>query len=172
MTDEQLVQRFQQGDKGAFDELVTRHLPNTYRLFLRMAGDRMEADDLCQETYIRVHRGLKSFRLESSFSTWLYRISINVANSFFRKRRLRQALFRPVDPNTYSSQGEEPQTVFPGLWMAVGRLPRKQREVVILRVFQGLPFKEVGGILEMTENSAKVNFYHAVKNLREYLKES
>lgn len=172
MTDEQLVQRFQQGETGAFDELVTRYYQHSFRFFFRMVGDRMEADDLCQETYIRVHRGLKRFRLESSFSTWLYRISVNVANTFFRKRKLRQTLFRSVNPDDLPSQGGDHETVFPALWKAVGKLPKRQREVVILRIFQGLAFKEVGGILNILENNAKVNFHYALKNLRKALDES
>ncbi|MFQ6676527.1 MAG: RNA polymerase sigma factor [Fidelibacterota bacterium] len=172
MTDEQLVQRYQEGEEGAFDELVTRHYPDSFKFFFRMVGDRMEADDLCQETFIRVHRGLKSFRLESNFSTWLYRISINVANTFFRKRKLRRSLFRWADPDSFPSQGEGKNTLIPGLWTAIGKLPKKQREVVILRVFHELAFREVGGVLNMSENSAKVNFHHAVRNLRKHLGES
>lgn len=172
MTDEQLVQRFQHGDNGAFDELVTRHYQDSYRFFFRMVGDRMEADDLCQDTYIRVHRGLKGFRLESSFSTWLYRISVNVVNSFFRKQKLRQALFRSVNSDDIPSPGEMGETDIPGLWKAIGKLSKKQRDVVTLRIFQGLAFRDVGGVLNMSENSAKVNFHHAVKNLRKHLDEA
>ena len=81
MIDRELVERFQNGEQIAFDELVKRHYAETFSLFMRMAGDEMLADDLCQETYLRVYRGLTQFRNESEFTTWLYRISINVASA-------------------------------------------------------------------------------------------
>ena len=90
MKDRELVERFQNGEKSAFDGLVKRHYAGTFSFFMRMAGDEMLADDLCQETYFRVYRGLMRFRNESEFTTWLYRISINVANSHFRKEKLRK----------------------------------------------------------------------------------
>ena len=170
MIDRELVERFQNGEQIAFDELVKRHYAETFSLFMRMAGDEMLADDLCQETYLRVYRGLTRFRNESEFTTWLYRISVNVANSHFRKEKLRKIFISDSEVELHPA-GEEPEDVWThaGLWPAIEKLPKKQRTVIILRTFQKLPYREVGEIMGITENSAKVNFHHAVNNLRKEL---
>jgi len=170
MKDRELVERFQNGEKSAFDELVKRHYAGTFSLYMRMAGDEMLADDLCQETYLRVYRGLTRFRNESAFSTWLYRISVNVANSHFRKEKFRKIFVSDAEVERHPA-GEEPDDVWThaGLWPAIKKLPKKQRTVVMLRTFQQLPFREVAKIMDITENSAKVNFHHAVSNLRKEL---
>lgn len=172
MTDRELVERYQNGEKSVFDELVKRHYAGTFSLFMRMARDEMLADDLSQETYLRVYRGLDRFRNESEFTTWLYRISVNVANSYFRKEKLRK-IFVSDEEVEHHPAGEDPEDVWThaGLWPAIEKLPKKQRMVVILRTFQQLPFRETGEIMGITENSAKVNFHHAVNNLRKELGE-
>ncbi|MEE9167684.1 MAG: RNA polymerase sigma factor [Candidatus Neomarinimicrobiota bacterium] len=167
MTDRELIQRFQEGDVRSFDELAKRHYPRTYEFFSHIVPDLMEADDLCQETYIRVYRGLKKFRGESEFTTWLYRISVNVANSHFRKRRIMEVF--SADEHVTEASSDDPQNqphVDRTLWRAIGRLPRKQKTVLLLRVFQELSFKEVAGVLAISENSAKVNYHHAINRLK------
>lgn len=167
MTDFELIKQFQAGEKGAFDELVKRHYPTTFAMFSRMLREEMSANDLCQETYIKVYKGLKKFRFKSEFTTWLYRISINVANNHFKKQKVREflSLDRGEDPITEVSS-ESDFELSPYLWKAIAKLSRKQKMVLILHVFQGLPFKEVAGVMEMTENSAKVNYHYAIKNLK------
>jgi len=84
MKDGDLVKRFQNGEEQAFDELVKKHYSTTHNLLVRLSGNSMDADDLCQETFIRVYRSLRKFKAQSQFSTWLYRIATNVANSHHR----------------------------------------------------------------------------------------
>lgn len=167
MKDRELVKQYQQGDRNAFDELVKRHYPQTYRLFHRMAGDAMLADDLCQETYIRVYRGLKRFRFRSEFTTWLYRISINVANNHFRREKIKKLFFseKEYEGSTDTDESFTEQTDH-NLWQAIQKLPRKQRMVIIFRIFQQLPFKDVADVIGISENSAKVNYHYAIKNLK------
>ena len=170
MLDRELIQQFQDGDIKSFDELVKRYYPQSYQFFFRMVYDPMEADDLCQETFIRVYKGLKKFRYESQFTTWLYRISVNVANSYFRKRQLMEIFTSERNlehisiDEPYESQGFEPS-----IWKAIQKLPRKQRMVLILRVFQQLSFKELAGVIGISENSAKVNYYHAINRMKELI---
>ncbi|MFQ6608745.1 MAG: RNA polymerase sigma factor [Fidelibacterota bacterium] len=172
MTDRELVKRFQNGEEGAFDQLVKRHYANTFSLFMRMSGDKMLSDDLCQETYLRVFRGLARFRLEAEFTTWLYRISVNVANSHFRREKLRNIFVRDTNVEHHPTrENPEFEWVHNGLWPAIEKLPKKQRMVIILRSFQQLPFREVGDIMGISENSAKVNYHYAVNNLRKQLGE-
>lgn len=170
MTDQELIQQFQTGAEHAFNELVKRHYQTTFQFFSRMLKDPMEADDLCQETYIRVFKGLKGFRMQSEFTTWLYRISANVANNYFRKRRVAELFTSGAAIQELSADpAREDRRLDERTWHAIRHLPRKQRMVLMLRIFQELPFKEVAAIMDITENSAKVNYHYAVKNLRKRL---
>ncbi|MDP6578887.1 MAG: sigma-70 family RNA polymerase sigma factor [Candidatus Marinimicrobia bacterium] len=172
MKDGDLVIRFQNGEEQAFDELVKRHYSTTHNLLVRLSGNSMDADDLCQETFIRVYRSLRKFKAQSQFSTWLYRIAVNVANSHHRKEKVRQLLSFGNDPETMAvDESTEPRELDPEMWDAIHNLPQKQKMVLTLRIFQELPFKEVASILNMSENSAKVNYHHAIQRLKERLGE-
>ena len=172
MKDIDLVKRFQNGEEQAFDELVKKHYSTTHNLLIRLSGNSMDADDLCQETFIRVYRSLRKFKAQSQFSTWLYRIAVNVANSHFRKEKVRQLLSFGNDPETMAvDEPTEPRELDPEMWDAIHNLPQKQKMVLTLRIFQELPFKVVASILNMSENSAKVNYHHAIQRLKERLGE-
>ena len=172
MKDIDLVKRFQNGEEQAFDELVKKHYSTTHNLLIRLSGNSMDADDLCQETFIRVYRSLRKFKAQSQFSTWLYRIATNVANSHHRKEKVRQLLSFGNDPETMAvDEPTEPRELDPEMWDAIHNLPQKQKMVLTLRIFQELPFKVVASILNMSENSAKVNYHHAIQRLKERLGE-
>ena len=76
-----LIDKFKNGDEKAFDEIVKLHYESIFNLLLRLVGNKLDADDLCQETFIRVYKYIKKFKGKSQFSTWLYRIAYNVANT-------------------------------------------------------------------------------------------
>ena len=172
MKDIDLVKRFQNGEEQAFDELVKKHYSTTHNLLIRLSGNSMDADDLCQETFIRVYRSLRKFKAQSQFSTWLYRIATNVANSHHRKEKVRQLLSFGNDPETMAvDEPTEPRELDPEMWDAIHNLPQKQKMVLTLRIFQELPFKVVANILNMSKNSAKVNYHHAIQRLKERLGE-
>ena len=172
MKDIDLVKRFQNGEEPAFDELVKKYYSTTHNLLIRLSGNSMDADDLCQETFIRVYRSLRKFKAQSQFSTWLYRIAVNVANSHYRKEKVRQLLSFGNDPETMAvEEPTEPRELDPEMWDAIHNLPQKQKMVLTLRIFQELPFKVVASILNMSENSAKVNYHHAIERLKERLGE-
>ncbi|MBF90043.1 MAG: hypothetical protein CMG75_10430 [Candidatus Marinimicrobia bacterium] len=167
MNDSYLIKRFQNGEKEAFDELVNKHYQETCNLFIRLSGNRMDANDLCQETFIRVYRYIKKFKFESKFSTWLYRIAINVFKSYHRKLKIRKVFsFEEQAELAIVKDEENPREIDPELWNAINTLPNKQKMIITLRIFQELPFKDVSAILNISENSAKVNYHHAIKNLR------
>ena len=172
MKDIDLVKRFQNGEEQAFDELVKKHYSTTHNLLIRLSGNSMDADDLCQETFIRVYRSLRKFKAQSQFSTWLYRIATNVANSHHRKEKVRQLLSFGNDPETMAvDEPTEPRELDPEMWDAIHNLPQKQKMVLTLRIFQELSFKVVASILDMSENSAKVNYHHAIQRLKKRLGE-
>ena len=90
MTDEQvLIRQVQDGDHEAFAELVKRHETNVFNLCLRMSGNREDAMDLSQEAFLKAWRGIRFYKAESAFSTWLYRLTSNVCIDFLRKQKRR-----------------------------------------------------------------------------------
>ena len=155
-------------DERAFNILVHENHQRIYCLFRRMVGNHAEADDLTQETFIKVYQSLPKFRQESSIQTWIYRIAINKGLNHLRRMKIRQTLgleYADTAAEHNESKGNEAGRNL--LRPAIAKLPSRQQMVVILRSFQELSFKEIANILNITENSAKVNYSHALKNLRQ-----
>lgn len=170
-----LVERFRQGQRRAFDELVQRYQKPIYYLVLRYLGNSADAADITQKTFVRVFRSISGFRGDSSFRTWIYRIAINLALNHLRDhRRVAAADLAEVKEEALAVaplgaarviHGEDAAT----LRAAVARLAPKQRLVLELRVYEELSFREVAEVAGCTENTAKVNFHHAIKRLRAIL---
>ncbi len=166
-SDETLVSRFQRGDASAFDELVTRHRRAVYRLAYRLLGSHEDADDVSQEAFLRAYRGLGRFRGESSFRTWVVRIVLNLARSARRSRRVflpfehAGELLQPGDPQEASLRQQ--------VRRAVERLPFRQRQVLVLKVYEGMKFVEIAQAARMSVGTAKATFFQAVRNLRKRL---
>lgn len=171
-TDRELIQAFQQGSQQAFDALVRRYLDSTYRFFLRLTKNDMEAEDLTQDVFLKMHKGLQRFRFDADFKTYLFRVNANAANSYLRKKRLRQMVNLESIPEP-AGDGENPDLdnawIQTQLWKSVARLPKQQRIVVIMRIAHELPYKDIAKILNISESSAKVNYHHAVQRLRKEL---
>ena len=90
--DSDLIRKFQSGDESSFDELVKKHLNNVFGFFLKMTGDSMAAEDLAQDVFMKLYKNLKNFRHESSFSTYLFRINSNTANSWITRNKWKNIL--------------------------------------------------------------------------------
>ncbi len=166
--DHQLIQEFQNGRRQAFDELVRRHLDSVYSFFFRLNADEMEAEDLAQDVFLQLYKHLPNFRFESAFTTYLYRVNTNVAISAFRKKRWRHLLHldQVPEPTVPSDLPDGKLEYKDELWKAIQKLSKQQQRVVMLRTSQQLPFKDIASILDISESSAKVNYHHAVQNLR------
>ncbi len=166
-SDEQLVLRFQGGDEAAFDAIVLRHRKRIYRVAFRLMGSHPDADDLSQETFLRAYRGLGRYRGEALLSTWLTRIAVNLALNVRRARPpsvpLEDAAGREVDGSAVeaSLRGQ--------IRRAVGTLPPRQRQVLMLRVYEGLKFIEIARSAGMSIGTAKATFFQAVRGLRHRL---
>lgn len=163
-----LVDAARAGDRGAFDELVRRTHRETYTLALRLVGDPDDARDVTQEAYLRAYRGLKTFRGDAQFTTWLYRITANRAATHLR-RRIRHR----HDPLTDDVWDPDPVEGGPAqaelrheLAQALNALPPKLRAVVVLRDVYGLPHAEIARELSISESAAKVRLHRARKKLR------
>lgn len=171
-----LVQAFRSGDRRAFEVLVRRHQQPVWAIANRFAKDRDAADDLAQRAFMQALERIQELR--GSFRPWLLRITANLAKNYIRDNaRLvhTEPGFEPP-PGTFDS----PSSVAPddaydaavrhhAVRQAVATLPDRQREVVLLRIDGQLSFAEIGEVLGITENNAKVTFHHAVKKLRESL---
>lgn len=171
--DRELVERFQSGERLAFDQLVRRHQKGIWHLVHRYVKRDADASDVTQQAFVRAFRGLVSFRGTASVRSWLYRIAINCALSWLRDHRREEPTELAEDaltdenpaPATRMIGGEEGAR----LRLAIAQLPPKQKLVLELRVFDDLSFKEVAELADCTENTAKVNFHYAVKRLRDIL---
>ena len=170
--DRELAERFQRGERGAFDQLVKRHQKGVYRIVRRYVRSDADAADISQQAFVRAFRGLGSFRGTATLRSWLYRIGINCALSWLRDHKREQPA--EIDEDALSELNPAPARLLEGevnarLRVAIAKLPPKQKLVLELRVFDDLPFKEVAELADCTENTAKVNFHYAVKRLRELL---
>src|SRR5580765_1475488 len=166
-TDERLVERFKRGDESAFEELVRRHRERVYRAAWRVAGDHAEADDLAQESFLRAYRSLAGFRGESRFLTWMMRILMNLALSRRGSRRATVPLEEAGHAGTEEGAGES--ALRRQVREAVERLPPRQRQVLVLKVYEGMKFTEVAEVMEISVGTAKATFFQAVRGLRRRL---
>ena len=168
--DHELIKQFQAGKQSAYDGLVKRHLQTTYLFFLKFTKDPMDAEDLAQDVFIKLFQSLHNFRFEAAFTSYLYRIQLNAANSFIRKARWKKYLHLDQTTETGSyDQKLEQEWSKKEIWSLVATLPRMQRMVIIMRIAQDLPYKDISGILEITEGSAKVNYHHGITQLKNRL---
>jgi RNA polymerase sigma-70 factor, ECF subfamily len=181
-SDEEIVRRFLHGETAAFDHLVLKYRKEIYRIAYRITGNHGEADDLAQETFCRAYEGLRGFRGEASLKTWLCRIVSNLSLNEARSARVAKRDDATVEE--LAESGDEATLQAPigadglvqrereeRLRQAIGELPRRQRVTLILRAFEGLPYKEIATVMDCTTGTAKANFFHAVASLRRALKD-
>ena len=171
-----LVTAARDGDAEAFDELVRVTYAETYTLALRLTGNEEDARDVVQEAYFRAFRGLRRFRGDAKFSTWMYRITANCANTHLGKRaKHRHEELSNDDPHvddrtTYDPQAQSDATELRSkLTVALESLPPKLRQVVVLRDIYDLPHEAIAAELGISETAAKVRLHRARKKLREDL---
>lgn len=172
--DLQLLDRYAAGDREAFDELVRKHQRPLYALLYRMVSNPDDAADLLQKTFLKAFTGISGFERRSSFRTWLTQIAINLAKNLYRDRaRIVQVPLDDVvirrDPKTL--EGLIRKQARERLRSAFGGLPEKQRITVMLRVQEQKTFEEIAGIMGCSVGTAKANYHHGVKKLKERLQE-
>ncbi len=170
--DRELVDRFQAGERSAFDTLVRRHQKGMWRLVRRYVKRDADAADVTQQAFVRAFKGLVAFRGAATVRSWLYRIAINCALTWLRDHRreepteIAEDALTDTNPAPARLLGNENSL---RLRTAIDTLPPKQKMVLELRVFDDLSFKEVAELADCSENTAKVNFHYAVKKLRDIL---
>jgi RNA polymerase sigma-70 factor (ECF subfamily) len=173
---DELIKRAKSGEHVAFEELVRLTYADTYTLAYRLVGDEEDARDVVQETYLRAHKGMKRFRGDAQFSTWLHRITANCANTYLGRRGRHEHDVLPEDPVIADSHPQVDPEARAGigdlreqLTEALLALPPKLRSVVVLRDIYDLPHETIAEQLGITESAAKVRLHRARKRLRERL---
>ncbi len=174
MDDRALVRATLNGDREAFDELVRRHQRHVYQLCYRFAGNHEDASDLAQDVFVRAFKGLRSFKGASAFSTWLYRIGVNVClNRVGSRAAARTVALEQVDRIETRTERADAALLRDErageVRAAIARLPKKQRAALILRVYHELPHDEIAEILGSSVGAVKANFFHALANLKKLL---
>lgn len=166
-----MIKRFLEGDREAFDELVIRHQKQMYLTAYRMVGDAETAEEIAQEAFIRAFKGLRSFRHKAHFSTWLYRIIMNLCYTELKRRKKESAMKTEAVRNTSSPLHEKMAHAERMSWLErqINLLPFKQKSALTLRIFQGLSFKEIGHSMGCSAGSARVNYRHAFLKLKDAL---
>jgi RNA polymerase sigma-70 factor (ECF subfamily) len=175
MEDRALVTAAVAGDRAAFDVLVRRHQRTVYGVCYRFAGDHADASDLAQDAFVRAYRGLAGFKGDAAFSTWLYRIAVNVCLTRAAAKTPALDPIEPLDlPDLHGDRPDDPLRRAQDaarVKAAIARLPEKQRLTVILRVYHELPHEVIARTLGSTVGTVKANFFHALQNLRKLLAE-
>jgi RNA polymerase sigma-70 factor (ECF subfamily) len=172
-TDHELITRIRDGDQRAFAELIDRYKARVFHTTLRILGNREDAEEAAQDTFLRAYRGLENFREEASFSTWIYRICMNTCLNFLesRKRFKAQALENiPVTklPHIESPEYDlEEKDLQIRVFSILKELPVKYRTVLVLYHIQHLTYQEITEILKIPINSVKTHLFRARAKLRE-----
>ena len=184
MTDRELVEQAKKGDQSAFERLVLDNQNKVYSLALRLTNDREAAADLAQEAFVKAWQGLGAFQGESSFATWMYRLTTNVCIDHLRKKKRREGVEPAVSLDDADSgwaepadRDSDPQLVLEklergrALARGLARLPEWQRRALVLRELSGLSYQEISDELEIDLGTVKSRIARARLNLRKVLME-
>ena len=180
--DSELIHATVGGDDEAFSLIVLRYQERVFNLAYRMVQDFDDAHDVAQETFIRAHAKIGSFREGSTLFTWLYRIALNSCINLLRKNKLKSYIRLDfwteknseilVSENVFAVTADQPDVrmeateIRARLLLALGKLPPRQRSVFVLRQFDGLTHHEIADVVGCTEGSVRASYYHAIKKLR------
>lgn len=178
----QVIERVLKGDINAYEQLVTEYEKSVYNLALRMTDNAEDAADMAQEAFIKAYNSLSSFRGDSKFSVWLYRIVSNVCLDFLRKQSRRPAVSLSVEDD----DGEDVQLDVPDESMSpekqlerkltresvrkgLAQLPEDYRQILLLRELQGLSYDEIAQTLDIGVGTVKSRIFRAREKLCAFL---
>ena len=184
MTEQQLVARAKAGDDEAFAQLMRDNEKRIYNLTLRMTGNPDDAMDLAQEAFLNAWRGLKFFKGDSAFSTWIYRLASNACIDFLRRQKRRQDISAPMpvdeeddtppdipDDRFRPEQALERQELRNAVSAGLNQLSDEHRQVLVMREINGLSYQEIADILDLEAGTVKSRIARARNSLRKILLE-
>ena len=182
-SDEELVARSRGGDLDSFNQLVVRWERPIYALAYRVIGREEDARDVAQETFLRAFRALSGFKGQAKFSSWLYRITLNLCRDWIRRERRTPVAQAPEGVDLIELAGEtEPSESVEALVSrrelsrvvarAMAALPEDQRTAIILKEYHGLTFQEIADLLDCPLSTVKTRLYQGLTVLRKHLGQS
>lgn len=181
LTDEELVARSLDGDTESFNQLILRWERPIYALAYRVIGREEDARDVCQETFLRAFRGLGAFKGQAKFSSWLYRIALNLCRDWIRRERRAPFVAAPDGVDLVEAASSERgsvesiedyvarQETSRAIARAMQALSEDQRTTVILKEYQGLTFQEIADLVGCPLSTVKTRLYQALVVLRREL---
>lgn len=186
-SDESLMLRYRDGDVRAFELLVTRHRKPVFNFILRFVRDTAAAEDVTQETFLRLVKGADAYERQAKFTTWLYTIARNLCVDAARRGKHRKAasLDAPIgdedgsaslldlvpDGGAAVDRQAQSKELRLRLQQAIESLPDEQREIFLLREVADLQFNEIASVIGCPENTVKSRMRYALEKLREALEE-
>jgi RNA polymerase sigma-70 factor (ECF subfamily) len=179
-TDEELVARSIRGDADSFNQLILRWERPIYALAYRTIGREEDARDVCQETFLRAFRALPGFRGQAKFSSWLYRIALNLCRDWMRRERRAPMAQPPEDVDLMElAAAAEPSESIETLVVrrdlsriverAMASLPEEQRTAIVLKEYHGLTFQEIADLVGCPLSTVKTRLYQGLAVLRREL---
>src|SRR5262245_44604010 len=183
LTDDELVARSIGGDAESFNELILRWERPIYALAYRVIGREEDARDVCQDTFLRAFRALPGFKGEAKFSSWLYRIALNLCRDWIRRQRRAPVVQMPegVDPSELAAERGPAESIEE----LVGRrqlsavveeamtlLPEEQRTAIILKEYHGMTFQEIADMQGCPLSTVKTRLYQGLTVLRRHLEKN
>ncbi|MDF1694230.1 MAG: RNA polymerase sigma factor [Saprospiraceae bacterium] len=175
LTDEQLLELIGLNKESGFRTLMHQYQEQTYWHIRRMVTTHEDADDVVQNTFIKIFKNLDKFKGDSKLYTWIYRIATNESLTFLKKRKKRNSESIDESENTLDNKlvadayfdGNEVQLK---LQRAIIALPEKQKAVFNLRYYEEMPYNDMSEILETSVGALKASYHHAVKKIEEYIR--
>jgi RNA polymerase sigma-70 factor (ECF subfamily) len=182
-SDEELVARSMGGDLDSFNQLVLRWERPIYALAYRVIGREEDARDVAQETFLRAFRALSGFKGQAKFSSWLYRITLNLCRDWIRKERRTPVSQAPegIDIIELAGEGTPAETIEQlvgrkelgrAVSKAMAMLPEDQRTAIILKEYHGLTFQEIADMLDCPLSTVKTRLYQGLSVVRKQLEEA
>ena len=179
-TDEELVARSRGGDVDSFNELILRWERPIYALAYRVIGREEEARDVCQEAFLRAFRALPGFKGQAKFSSWLYRITLNLCRDWIRRQRRNPTSQMPedADPGEMAADAGPVESIedlvarrelSAVVEEAMTRLPEEQRTAIILKEYHGMTFQEIADMQGVPLSTVKTRLYQGLSVLRRQL---
>jgi RNA polymerase sigma-70 factor, ECF subfamily len=180
-TDEELVARSRTGDMDSFNQLILRWERPIYALAYRVIGQEEDARDVAQETFLRAFRALPGFKGQAKFSSWIYRIALNLCRDWIRRKKRTPVSQLPEDVDLSELAAEQGPTesveelvarreLSAVVEEAMTLLPEEQRTAVILKEYHGMTFQEIADLQGCPLSTVKTRLYQGLSVLRKHLK--
>lgn len=176
-SDNKLIRQAQSGDRIALNQLFGQWYPRVYNMAYRYFHDEDLAADVSQQTFVSIQKSLSKLRDPQAFQAWLFRTAINCCHSLARKRQRHQSSLEvismdetrsgPVTPYQELNRKERSGIVL----AALQKIPHEQREVIVMKEYEGLKFREIAEILQLSENTVKSRLYYGLKAMRKLLED-